>query len=144
WLMNVMYSRRVAPNIGEISYLTPRSAADASQRFKEDYGINTVAPDQFDYNLLIEWKMTPHRKKMVPELVFMKVVGGRELFAHVFIFSDRDFDLAKLDDDESIYNGDYKVQVLPSSNKHFAYVAMFTSVQIEDFFRESGAGLATE
>jgi hypothetical protein len=141
-----LFPRKPGPNIHDIAhYQTPTSANEVEERFKEVYGIHTTAPRQFDYNLLGEWKTEPHQKKNVPVLVFKKNMRGREESARVLIFSDRDFDLSKLPDEESIYERDYKVQSLPSADGHVAYVVLYTSgAELEDFFPEGGVGAALE
>ncbi len=145
WFAFGPYSKKPAPDIEAIKNRdNPSSPQEVERLFRSHYGIHVVAPKQFDYKYLVECKMEPHQKKQVPVLVFSRLIGGRTVFARAFIFSESDFDLSRVDEERPIYEGEYQVQTLSSSDRRFAYIVLFTSERIEDFFPDSGAGVAME
>ena len=145
----VLFGRNVhkpVPDPTDISLYDPSSAADVERYFQEVYGVSMVAPsdDQLDYRFLVDCKMEAHQNKQVPVLVFKAPGGHRIETAQVFVFSDRDFDLSKLDMEASVYQGSYHVQSLRSPNKKFAFLVLFTSDTIADFTPNHGSGVALE
>jgi hypothetical protein len=82
--------------------------------FKEALGARVVAPADFDYQNLLAPSLEEFRGEKVPALTFVRVESRDRSaqIAHVFILSDRQFDLGAVETLREPYEGDkFRAQV---------------------------------
>jgi hypothetical protein len=102
------------------------SPAQIAEWFQDTYRVHMVAPPQFDYGSLRFFDLADFYGKRVPLLFFIR--GNATAF--VYVLSDRQFDLDKLEKPAG-----YPVEVLRHpTDRHVAYVVIYTSDQVEWFF----------
>jgi hypothetical protein len=110
----------------QVQNLKGSTPAGVEKWFWETHHLQTVAPSQFNYQLLASYNLVDFQGKQVPWLQF---VHGSEI-AQVFILSDTQFDLSE--------NGlgkpqGYPVEVFHSRDGHFAYVVVYPENKLDRF-----------
>jgi hypothetical protein len=103
--------------------VAPPAREERMAEFKGTFGISTVFPEDFKYELLKEMAIGSFQGKKVPLLVFSR--NGQ--VARVLILSDWDFDFSGLDDHGPFSPGySEKLDFIKHSSGRYAYVIYYT------------------
>jgi hypothetical protein len=100
--------------------------SQVAEWFRDTYQLHTTVPPQFDYTWLAFYDLADFEGKRVPFLFFIR----DDAVARVYVLSDSQFDLDRLEKPA----GYSAVEVLRHpTDKHFAYVVIYTSKQLDWF-----------
>ncbi len=109
------------------------SPAQVEEWFQNTYHVHTVAPAQFNYNLLTFYDLADFKGQRVPVLMFQR----GQATARVYILSAEQFDLDAIRPAPG-----YPAEVIRSDNPQFAYVVIYTGERLDWFFNKTGGGAA--
>jgi hypothetical protein len=107
--------------------------------FTKEFGVAVNPPDRFNYNLLESYGLEVLEGRPVPCLLFYsgpdRATGAGAAFAHVFVLSDRQFDLEQTMRNIGAASSGirYQIDVTFSHDKDAIYLVFYTGDSLKRF-----------
>jgi len=127
--------------------LVTRPSAQTVEMGFANNGIRTVAPPDFNYDLLTyplrpgDFQLAEFQGKKVPLLIFAHSKDSqRTQTARVYILSDKEFDWKELDNTRHVVGSGWEAEVKEcGSDPHFAYLIIYTAESLQPFIKSDQA-----
>jgi hypothetical protein len=114
----------------EVSLQASARPEQVEQWFFDKYRVRTVAPSEFNYNLLAACHLAQLEGQNVPYLLFLQA----EVAAHVYIVRDRPFNVRALLEQPRFESGGVAVEVLEHpTDPRFVYLVWYTGGSLQRF-----------
>jgi hypothetical protein len=130
------WDRRLpAVDVEALAYHAAQEANEASPEqverwFRQQFGVHTVAPVQFNYALLASYGLADFQGRRVPQLLFHEAGS----YARVYILAEHQFNLHDFPSGTRFGSGGrFKVEVVPRPERRVAYVIVYTGESLEPF-----------